>query len=73
MSQRGISHEDYRRVLTKQETTTCVNRTIRSFSRELYSIEIKKRGLFAFDDKKFILDNGVDTLSYGHYKLIANQ
>ena len=72
-AQRGISHEDYRRVLTKQETTTCVNRTIRSFSRELYSIEIKKRGLFAFDDKKFILDNGVDTLSYGHYKLIANQ
>ena len=34
-----------------------------------YSIEINKRGLSSYDDKKHILDNGIETLSYGHYKI----
>ncbi|KAL5259617.1 hypothetical protein ACHWQZ_G009911 [Mnemiopsis leidyi] len=68
-AQKSISHEDYRRVLKEKVTTCCVNRTIRSYNRTLYSIEIKKRGLFAFDDKKFIMNDGINTLSYGHYKL----
>ena len=68
-AQRNISHQDYKNVLEKSEVTSCVNRSIRSFNRELFTIEVKKQALSSFDDKKFILDNGVTTLSYGHYKL----
>ena len=34
----------------------------------IYSIETKKRGLCAFDDKRILLDDEINTLAYGHYK-----
>lgn len=68
-AQRGITHDDYRQVLEKKGVTTCDNRSIRSYNRVIYSIEVKKRALFAFDDKKHILDDGITTISYGHNKL----
>lgn len=68
-AQKKISHEDYREVLKKQSTTMTSSRTIRSFNHNLYSISIKKRGLSSFDDKKYILNDGITTLSYGHYEI----
>jgi hypothetical protein len=68
-SQKLIRHEDYRRVLKSQSTTMTKTKTIRSFNNKLYSIDVQKRGLSGFDDKKFILDDGICTLSYGHYSL----
>ena len=68
-SQKLIRHEDYHRVLTSQSTTMTKTKTIRSFNNKLYSIIVHKRGLSGFDDKKFILDDGICTLSYGHYSL----
>ena len=66
-SKKSISHEDYRKVLELKNTTMTTARTIRSFNNKLYSIAIQKRGLSAYDDKKYILADGVNTLSYGHY------
>ena len=68
-SQKLIRHEDYRHVLTSQSTTMTKTKTIRSFNNKLYSIVVHKRGLSGFDDKKFVLDDGIGTLSYGHYTL----
>ena len=68
-AKKKISHSDYVSVLNNCNATTCSNRSLRSFERKLYSIDVTKRSIFAYDDKKFILENGVDTLSYGHYKL----
>ena len=68
-AKKNISHDDFMGVLKNQNATTCINRSIRSFNRTLYSIEVKKRSLFAYDDKKFILENGIDTLSYGHHSI----
>ena len=68
-SQKLIRHEDYRHVLTNQSTTMTKTKTIRSFNNRLYSIVVQKRGLSGFDDKKFVLDDGICTLSYGHYTL----
>ena len=64
-----ISHEDYRQVLSSGTVTMSENKSIRSFNRTLYSINVRKQALSSFDDKKFILENGIDTLSYGHFKL----
>ena len=68
-AQKSISHEDYRDVLVSKTTTMSTARTIRSFNHKLYSIVIQKRGLSAYDDKKYILVDGVNTLSYGHYRI----
>ena len=68
-AQKKISHEDYREVLEKQSTTMVSSRTIRSFIHNLYTVSMSKRGLSSFDDKKFILDDGISTLSYGHNKI----
>ena len=38
----------------------------------IYSVVVQKRGLSGFDDKKFILDDGISTLSYGHKQLFKN-
>ena len=36
---------------------------------ELFVSEAHKIGLNPFDDKRYILEDGISTLAYGHYKL----
>jgi len=38
----------------------------------IYTIEQKKLALSGDDDKRHILDDGINTLAWGHYKLIKN-
>ena len=71
-AQRRIRHEDYRNVLDTQSTTMTKSQTIRVFGNKIFSVVVQKRGLSGFDDKKFILDDGISTLSYGHKKLFVN-
>ena len=69
-AQKRIRHEDYRQVLNRQSTTMVKSQAIRTYGNKIYSVVVRKRGLSGFDDKKFILDDGISTLSYGHEKLI---
>ena len=41
---------------------------IRSFGHQLYTVKLNKTSLCPYDDKRYILANGCDTLAYGHYK-----
>lgn len=41
--------------------------TIRSLKHQLCSVRINKVSLCAFDDKRYILDDGINTLAHGHY------
>ena len=66
VAKRMITHRDYLNTLTNRGTTVVKSNAMRSFSHELYSIEITKRGLSAYD-KKYVLMDGINTLSYGHY------
>ena len=40
---------------------------IKSENHEIYSQEINKKSLSCFDDKRYILSNGIDSYAYGHY------
>ena len=42
---------------------------IRSERHEIYSIKLNKIGLSPYDDKRYILNDGMNTLAYGHYKI----
>ena len=55
VAQKTITHQDYLDTLRNRETTIVMSNAIRSFSHQLYSVEIAKRGLSAYDDKKYVL------------------
>ena len=67
VAQKTITHQDYLDTLRNRGTKFVTSNAIRSFSHQLYSVEIAKRGLSAYDDKKYVLTDGIHTLSYGHY------
>ena len=66
---KDIVHENYKEVLMKQQQLHHKMKTIRSVKHKLSSYEINKVSLSCFDDKRYILDNGISTLAYGHYKI----
>ncbi|KAG8285939.1 hypothetical protein J6590_070786 [Homalodisca vitripennis] len=42
---------------------------IRSYKHDLYSVELNKIVLSAHDDKRYIQDDGIGTLPWGHYNI----
>jgi len=42
---------------------------IRSFDHSIYTVNVTKVSLSAYDDKRYILDDGVSSYAYGHYKI----
>ena len=62
-----LSHSDYQDVVSQRVNTKDISqRGFRTFKHEIYTIEMKKVGLSAFDDKRFVLDGGIQTLAWGH-------
>jgi hypothetical protein len=68
-AQKSISHDAYKTTLETAGTTMTTARAIRRIKYNMFTQIVTKRGLSAYDDKKYILEDGVRTLSYGHYKL----
>jgi len=63
-----VSHKLYKECLeTSSFKHTVRIDSIRSYNHHIYSITQMKTGLCSFDDKRYILENGKDTLAYGHH------
>ena len=62
-----INYENYRQTLFSEEQIHHKMKTIRSKNHQLGSYEINKVSLSCFDDKRYILENGIDSYAYGHY------
>ena len=65
----NIKHEDYKKVLFKNEQMQHRMKTIRSERHQLGSYEINKISLSCFDDKRYIANDGINSFSYGHYAI----
>ena len=63
---KSITHEDYK---TGKEQLRKQN-IIRSYKHEVYTEEVNKVVLLANDDKRYILEDGINTLALGHYKIL---
>ena len=63
----SIKHKDYKNVLLNNERLHHKMKTIRS--QKLGSYEINKVSLSCFDDKRYIHDNGINSYTYGNYKI----
>lgn len=66
---KAIQFEDYRRALFEKEVIRRSMITINSTKHIVYSSEINKIALCGKDDKRYILENNIDTLAHGHYKI----
>ena len=65
----NIKHEDYRKTLFNNEQMHHKMKTIRSQNHQLGSYEINKISLSCFDDKRYILEDGIISYAYGHYAI----
>ena len=45
---------------------------IRSYKHEVYKEEVNKVALCSDDDKRYILEDGINTLAWEHYKIPQN-
>ena len=64
-----LHDKDYLRTLKGTESTIATFSTIRSLKQHINSLEVTKKCLSAFDDKRYILNDGITTLAYGHYNI----
>eukprot|EP01043_Picozoa_sp_COSAG02_P039264 COSAG02_NODE_3089_length_7389_cov_85.781481_1_plen_562_part_00 len=68
-----IQHADYRRCLFSQKRSDkqqlAAFNTIRSKAHKIQTLEISKVGLCAYDNKRYLLDDGISSYAYGHHKI----
>ena len=66
---KSITHEDYKTCLFTGKQQLRKMNVIRSYDHEIYTEEVNKVALSADDDKRYILEDGIHTLAWGHYKI----
>ena len=60
-------HAQYKHILDTGERMTSSMKMIRSFDYEIYTVNVTKISLSAYDDKRFIQDDGISSNAHCHY------
>ena len=72
VTKRDLEHEDYLSCLLNSTIEKHKIKTIRSDHHVVSSYEINKISLSCYDDKRYILDDGITSYAYGHVKINKN-
>ena len=64
----NLRHQSYKDCLLNRTIMYSDMNMIRSFDHQLYSVAVNKISLSPYDDKRYVTDNGCDTLAHGHYR-----
>ena len=67
---KSITHEDYKNCLFTGKKQLRKMNIIRSHMHEVYTEEVNKVALCSDDDKRYILEDGINTLALGHYRIL---
>lgn len=67
---KNVHLKDYHKVLSKNEVIRKKNVIFKSFKHKIFTQEQSKIAISGNDDKRVILKNNIDTLSYGHWDSI---
>ena len=70
---KGISRRDYLHVLNQSKVMHHKMKTIRSDCHQISSYEINKISLSPFDDKRYILSDGISSYAYGHLNITGEK
>ena len=60
-------HARYKQILVTGERMKSSMKMIRSFDHDIYTVNVTKVSLSAYDDKRFIQDDGISSYAYCHY------
>ncbi|XP_066933395.1 uncharacterized protein [Clytia hemisphaerica] len=63
-----ICHSNYREALFRNTEFLHLMNSIRSYGHVMFTVQQNKISLCPYDDKRFILSDGISTRPYGHYK-----
>ena len=63
---KNVKHEEYLHVLRHWDKTTCKFRAFRSRNHRVTTRQLSKVCLSCVDDKRFLLEDAVHSLAYGH-------
>jgi hypothetical protein len=66
---RDIRFDNYVQALENPAKNVCKYRAIRSKRHALFTVEESKVSLSAFDDKRYLLDDGIHTLAHNHWRI----
>ena len=64
-----IRHDRYLNTLYNEVSTSATFNQIKSIIHEVFTVKATKTGLLPYDDKRYILDDGVSTLAFGHHRI----
>ena len=64
-----LTFQHYDKCLRDEQIIMGTMNQIRSINHQLYTLQINKKVLSPYEDKRFLLNNGIDSLAYGHYKI----
>ena len=67
---RGINHSNYKDVLFNTKQLLHQMKTIRSDHHQISSYNLSKVSLSCFDDKRYILPDGISSYAYGYFKIL---
>ena len=70
--EKEIKHNNYIETLFNKSRNLYKMNIIRSEKHILNTYEVNKIGLSCYDDKRYILDDGITTLAYGNYNINNN-
>ena len=70
--QRLFNHQSFKKVLEQQSTARAPNYGITSEKHNISTVRTIKVCLSAYDDKRFIFDDGITSLPFGHYEILDN-
>ena len=68
-TKKHLNFDVYKSTLFGKEDLTHTNISIRHTNHELNLIEVNKVSLSPLDTKRYILDDGITSYSYGHYNI----
>ena len=66
MIEKEITHEHYKEALFGRKQFLQKMKILRNEGREMYGMSMNKISISPFDTKRWIADDGVQTLVYGH-------
>ena len=64
-----INHDHYRDCLFKKKVYNATVRRIQSKDHQLSTVETVKQVFQPLDDKRFYLDNGINSIPFGHHRI----
>jgi hypothetical protein len=67
--QKRVRHDMYLNTLRTRVCTRANFVNFRSLAHNVQTVNFSRICLSAYDDKRYVCDNGIDTFAYGHYKL----